>query len=62
MKNWKIIAWLIMFFPLGLYYMYQYANWPKKVVYGIAGIYGIFTLVSIWTGGLHILGLLLGTV
>lgn len=60
MKNWKIIAWIIFFFPLGLYYMHTYSDWSKKITYSLSGLYGLLVLVSLLTGTLPVLGFLLG--
>lgn len=60
MKNWKIIAWIILFFPLGIYYMHTYSNWSKKIIYGISGFYGLIVVLSLFTGGLPLLGFLSG--
>lgn len=60
MKNWKVIGWIILFFPLGIYYMYTYTNWSKKLIYGISGLYGSIVLISLLSGVLPELGLLSG--
>lgn len=60
MKNWKIIAWIIFFFPLGLYYMLTYSGWSKKVTYGITTLYGLFILLSLVSGVIVEVGFLLG--
>lgn len=43
MKNWQIIFWLVIFFPLGLYLMFRYSDWQKPVKYGTIAIF-IFVL------------------
>lgn len=60
MKNWKIIAWLILFFPLGICYMHLYSDWSKKLTYSLTGLYGLLLLVSLFTHTLPFLGLYLG--
>lgn len=39
MKNWQIVFWLVVFFPVGLYLMFRYSDWQKPVKYGIVGIF-----------------------
>lgn len=60
MKTWKIVAWLILFFPIGLYYMHMYARWPKKVLYSVSGVYSVIILSSLLSGGLYHLGFFMG--
>lgn len=60
MKNWKIISWIILFFPLGIYYMYSHSNWSKKVIYSVSAVYGLFILMSTFSGILPEIGFLSG--
>ncbi|WP_208560804.1 ComEA family DNA-binding protein [Marinilactibacillus kalidii] len=60
MKNWKVIAWLMLFFPLGLYYMYTYSNWPKKTMHVITGIYAGMVILASLAGILFEVGVLSG--
>lgn len=50
MKNWKIIMWLILFFPIGLYLMFKHSNWSKPVKYGVSGLFALVALA----GGLEL--------
>lgn len=50
MKNWKVIMWLILFFPVGLYLMYKQTDWSKPVKYGLTGFYTI----ALVFGGLEV--------
>lgn len=46
MKNWKVILWLILFFPIGLYLMYKQTDWSKPLKYGLTGFYALASLVG----------------
>src|SRR5699024_4377856 len=50
MKNWQIIMWLVLFFPVGLYLMFKYSSWSRLVKYGITGVYALATFF----GGLEL--------
>lgn len=41
MKNWKIVATLILFFPLGVYFMFKHTNWSERTKW-IISIIGSF--------------------
>lgn len=47
MKNWVVILWLLLFFPVGLYLMYKHTDWSKKVKTGITIFYVVFAMISI---------------
>ncbi|MGX7419721.1 serine protease [Carnobacterium gallinarum] len=55
MSTWKIVLWLVLFFPLGVYYMWRYSNWNKKLKYGISGIYGLILFSFIFNRQLALL-------
>lgn len=44
-----IVLWLIFFFPVGLYFMWKYANWSKRVKTCISAFFGIMFLFSMLT-------------
>ena len=44
-KTGWIIAWLILFFPIGLFLMWKYANW-KKPVKGIVSVLFAFAIIG----------------
>jgi hypothetical protein len=44
--NVGIIAPLIIFFPVGLYLMWRYANWPKNAKLIVTGILAVCVLIS----------------
>lgn len=54
MKNWKIILWLILFFPIGLYLMYRYTDWSKPVKVAITAFFLLFLII----GGIDLIYLL----
>lgn len=55
MKNFKVIFWLIAFFPLGLYFMFKETEW-SNVAKSIIAIIGTFILgFAISSGGLSVL-------
>ena len=49
MKKWKIVLWLVFFFPVGLYLMFKHSGWPQKVK---AVISLFFLIVTLGTFGL----------
>lgn len=55
MKNWKVILWLVLFFPLGAYFMWRYSSWNIHLKYGISIFLGLLTALFTFTGGLFIL-------
>jgi hypothetical protein len=45
-----IVVLLVFFFPVGLYLMWRYTSWHKKVKWGITGFYGLlFVLTAIFS-------------
>src|SRR5699024_9037050 len=38
--------WLVLFFPLGIYLMFKYTDWPKFIKLGIIGIFTLVTLIE----------------
>lgn len=60
MKQRKIIGWIMLFFPLGLYYMHTYSDWSKKKQYLISSAFGLIVLSALLTGSMYIVGMLLG--
>jgi len=50
MKNWIVIAWLIIFFPVGLYLMFKHTNWSRKVKTVVAVIFSLFAVLLIASG------------
>lgn len=49
MQNWKVITALILFFPLGLYWMFKHTDWPDKVKWVISAFFAVpvsITLLS----------------
>ncbi len=55
MKNWEVILWLVLFFPLGAYFMWRYSSWNIHLKYGISIFLGLLTALFTFTGGLFIL-------
>ena len=55
MKNWKVILWLVLFFPLGAYFMWRYSSWNIHLKYGISIFLGLLTALFTFTDGLFIL-------
>lgn len=47
MKNWQIVLWLLVFFPVGLYLMFMHSDWKKPLKYGITG----FFILILFLGG-----------
>lgn len=50
MKNWIVIAWLIIFFPVGLYLMFKHTDWSRKIKTAVTVIFSLFTVLLITTG------------
>lgn len=55
MKNWYkntivIIALIILFFPIGLYLMWKYAGWNKKVKWIITSLFVFIILIGLIPG------------
>lgn len=48
-KTTGIIVFLIIFFPVGLYLMWKYAGWNKKIKGGISALFALATLTAILT-------------
>lgn len=45
-SNVGIVVLLILFFPVGLYLMWKYANWNKRIKLGISGFFLILLIVG----------------
>lgn len=45
-KTGWIIVLLILFFPVGLFLMWKYTEWNKKVKWGITGLFAILLIFS----------------
>ena len=50
-KTLGIVGLLILFFPLGLFLMWKYAEWDKKIKWIITGIFILLLIASSVTGG-----------
>lgn len=48
-RNWKVVLWLILFFPVGIYLMFMYSDWKKPLKYGITG----FFILIMFAGGVE---------
>lgn len=48
MKNWKVILLLLLFYPLGIYFMFKRTNWPKGVKYIVTVVLGWINLQVIF--------------
>lgn len=48
-SNLAIIAFLILFFPVGLFLMWKYAGWNKKIKWGITGLFVILVIINMLT-------------
>lgn len=55
MKNWKVILWLFVFYPIGIYNMFKYTSWHKGIKYTITAILGLTTLQMIFSGELPLM-------
>lgn len=61
MKNWKVILWLLVFHPVGLYLMYKNKIGSEKVRYTITGVFLLIDFFFI-IGGLFYPMLLISSV
>lgn len=43
MSNWKVVTALVLFFPLGLYWMFKYTDWPDKTKWIISSFFALIT-------------------
>ena len=50
MKNWQIILWIFIFFPIGIYLMFKHTDWSKPIKYGITFTYAL----ALIAGGLEV--------
>ena len=55
MDNKRIILWLILFFPIGIYLMFKESNWSNTVKLGITA----FFMMIVMLGGLGLMSLIL---
>lgn len=46
-SSWAILLLLILFFPVGLFLMWKYANWNKKVKWGVTGFFALMTFIGV---------------
>lgn len=46
-KTGWIIAWLILFFPVGLFLMWKYSDWKKAVKVIVTALFACFTIAAI---------------
>lgn len=46
MESWKIILWLVLFFPVGIYLMFKHSDWPTKAKIAIS-IFFLFISVGV---------------
>lgn len=46
MANWKVITALILFFPLGLYWMFKYTDWSDKIKWIISSFFALITGIT----------------
>lgn len=49
-NNFVIITLLILFFPVGLFLMWKYANWNKPVKWVVTGVFALFLIGSVASG------------
>ncbi len=45
-KTGWIIAWLILFFPAGLFLMWKYSDWKKPIKIGVSAVIAFFCLIT----------------
>ena len=50
MKNWKTIVWLMLFFPIGIYFMFKETKWTKGIKYLITAVLVIVTTLLAYSG------------
>jgi len=50
-SNWAAVLFLFIFFPVGLYLMWQHTKWPKVAKWLITGFFGLMILGSAMGGG-----------
>ena len=46
MESWKIVLWLVLFFPVGIYLMFKHSDWPTKAKIAIS-IFFLFISVGV---------------
>lgn len=46
-KTGWIIAWLILFFPVGLFLMWKYSDWKKAIKVIVTALFACFTIAAI---------------
>lgn len=49
-STWAAILFLVLFFPVGLYLMWQHTKWPKTAKWLITGFFGLMVLGSAMSG------------
>ena len=55
MDNKRIILWLLLFFPIGIYLMFKESNWSNTIKLGITA----FFMMLVMLGGLELMSLIL---
>lgn len=45
-QDWAIIVFLVVFFPVGLYLMWKYANWSKVAKWIVTASIGVLVVIS----------------
>lgn len=46
-NSWVVAVLIWVFFPVGLFLMWKYANWNKKLKWGISGIFALLLLYGV---------------
>lgn len=46
MANWKVVTALMLFFPLGLYWMFKHTDWSDKIKWIISAFFALLTGVT----------------
>lgn len=54
MKNWKVVLSLLLFYPLGIYFMFKRTNWPTWIKQTITFLFGLVTLQVIFESLLYL--------
>ncbi|MBI3341577.1 hypothetical protein HY024_00480 [Candidatus Curtissbacteria bacterium] len=50
-KSAVIIVLLVIFFPIGLYLMWKYANWDNKIKWGVTGLLSLLLIANRFSEG-----------
>ena len=46
-QDWAIVAFLVFFFPVGLYLMWKHAGWSSMVKWGISGVFAVLLVIVV---------------